>query len=604
METDLRQFHPRPDYRRNPYFLLDGEWDFCPDPQDVGITKQWPHKDNFPFHIKVPFHVESQYSGVEVNQDCQVLWYLKRFDHPLTAGNQKPSLIDPSHQRVHVIIGAVDYHCTIYVNGEKIGEHQGGYTPVRVDITDHLQDKNILVLRVEDSLSPAQVRGKQTFLTNKPFFVWYPQVRGVWQSVYLEIAGQNEIKPYQYQYEYLTQKLTISLPMEVFPGDYTLSVKMWYEGKELLGQAIDLFISNQSSEKDKQKQRIQSKLALSINNPRLWSAESPHLYDISFTLTDKENRICDYVESYIGLRQVEWKAKKIWINGELFYHKFLLNQGYFPGGDYTPQDWTSFEHDILLAKDLGFNGFRMHQKIENPRFLYDCDRLGFYIWEEMPSFYYNNKSIRKQYKIELQEMLERDAMHPSIICWVIFNESWGISRVVSSRIQKKQVRDCVQLTRSFDPTRPVVDNSGWEHVDTDIVDYHHYLPSLQKCKKLYQDLQKTTHLNFGLKNAHTLFIPLVPNGKSIFVPGSRYKGQPIIISEYGGFGFAFYQTKEKKEMITHIEEYTQEIINNDFIAGFCYTQFADTFQEKNGLFTENRALKVDKESLQKLLSQK
>jgi len=256
------------------------------------------------------------------------------------------------------------------------------------------------------------------------------------------------------------------------------------------------------------------------------------------------------------------------------------------------------EDDILSIKTLGYNGARIHEKVESPYFSYLCDRLGLMTSFEMPSFYLPSKKAFARYENELKELIYRDSTHPSCVMRMLFNETWGVWGMYGKKTKTRRfVLAMCDLAKRMDPTRPVIDNSGWEHLKTDIADFHHYLRNASLAREVYEKIRKDKEeILFGFSLRRMLAFYLrnqVPSKtRPIFLEKAAAKENvPLFLSEYGGFGW--YDTEKKDGVIESIEEYTHDIIASGLFCGYCYTQLYDVGAEVNGLLTFDRVLKVD-----------
>ncbi len=580
-----RPEHPRPDFERDNWQNLNGEWDFSFDPGDRGLSESWHERDSLPDKITVPFPVESELSGVAEKRPPEVMWYLRRFD-------LDPSLEWPGKTpgRLYVNFGAVDYEATVWLNGEKLGGHIGGYTPFSFDISGSVKPAgNVLALRVKDSLDRMQVRGKQS-PTGKPYLIMYTTVSGVWQTVYLERRGDPHIK----NYRFVPNEDLSGGVFELDTSGYTDEVR----------PVLEIIAPDGCRERicDVTWTGMKARWKTELTEP--WSPDNPTLYRVNLSLVSKSGRTVDEVRGYVGMRSIKVEGNQVLLNGEPFYQKLLLDQGYFPGGIYTPKDDEAMRADVETYKLMGFNGLRKHQKIEDPRFLYWCDKLGLVVWEEMPSLGFGvprgvPEKMMGRFDQEWMEAIGRDYNHPCIIAWTVFNENWGIAHSLFGGRSEKWARDAVKRTRRADPTRLIVDNSGSWHFDSDIWDFHHYLSTAEKSRDLYEkyDFKKGDHVGLGW-----YFLKLLSGDALIpvFMPGEDYGGQPIIVSEYGGFGF--YPTKGQ-DLLTQYRDYTLMMKNFPQIKGYCYTQPYDVEQEKNGLMTFDRRPKVPIEEIKAINDQ-
>jgi hypothetical protein len=435
-----------------------------------------------------------------------------------------------------------------------------------------------------------QARGKQT--TTVSHGIIYTKVTGIWQTVWLERAGDPYLKSFRF------------IPAQDLRGG---TFKLEIAGTKQCASAEVEISPWDGRRENAQRVPVRDGEALWFcNNPRPWSPEHPNLYRVSIILRDASAMVSDQVDSYVGIRTVQTNAGRVLLNGRDFYQKLVLDQGYFPGGLYTPRDDGAMKNDIEMFKRMGFNGLRKHQKIEDPRFLYWCDVSGLVVWEEMPSLGLGVPTdvpaeAKKRFREEWLQVIERDRNHPCIITWTIFNENWGIVPMPSRPPIREWAYDMVAKTRAADPTRPVVDNSGGWHFDTDIFDFHHYLPTVARARRLYD---KYSQLMPGDHIGHSWYSLQAAGGSLIipnFYPGVPYKGQPIILSEYGGFGF--YPAHERKTFLELYEEYTLALRDYPFIVGYCYTQPYDVLQERNGLMTFEREPKLAPEDIKAINDQ-
>ena len=559
--------YPRPDLGRESYILLDGEFQFEYDSRNVGKKKNWFGDPDFTKKIIAPFPPQSESSGICDKNPPNIIWYAKRFEI-------KENFLE---DKVLLHFGAVDYYTEVYLNGNHIGSHTGGYIPFCFEIEKYLkQDKNLLVVRVYDSLSPFMARGKQNVI-KKPIFVFYTPISGIWQSVWLEKIGRIYLKNFRVITDIDKKLAEFSVNLKGEIGNFNLEVEITTPDNKVLKKNFQL---------KKGAEEEEFKFKLEFDKIHTWSPEDPNLYGLKFLI--KKDKSTDLVKSYFGFRKIEVKGDKIYLNNNYLYQKLILNQGYFKKGIYTPQNYEEFKKDVELIKEMGFNGLRMHQKIENKKFLFWCDYKGLLVWDEMPSFYFYSKKARKNWFKQYKELIERDFNHPCVIVWIPFNESWGVMHVVILRGIRNFLKEIYEWTKKADPTRLVIDNSGFDHVRSDIIDIHHYLEDIDRCREFYKKISKGKGLEFSFIN----LIKSLSPGKSshpTLCPGVKYNNEPIIISEYGGFGF--YKTKDK-DLLKQFSEYTKEIENCPKIQGYCYTQFTDVEQEANGLLTIERKTKI------------
>jgi len=572
--------YPRPDLVRERFQSLAGEWDLEYDPEDEGLSEGWFRDPAFSRKITVPFCVESEASGVGDIDPPAVLWYAKRFTQDLP---------DPPGQTL-LHFGAVDYRARVWLNGRLLGEHAGGYTPFRFEVRDVLEKNNLLVVRVEDLLDPSQPRGKQSQF-GVPFSVFYETVTGIWQPVWLERAGTIYLDGYRVYPDLRTGAVRIVCRLAGGQGDAEVKVEATAPDGRVL--------TERTHARKSDGEVVEAQLILDFGGLFPWSPGEPALYGLHFTVTSGGSR--DEVQGYFGARTIEARDGDVWLNGERLYQKLMLHQGYYPEGHYTPVDPALFREDIERVKAFGFNGLRMHQKIEAPLFLFWADILGALVWEEMPSAYEFGAPMQEALEREWREAVDRDFNHPSIITWVPFNESWGVGLgmipILVFPEAKEYLKQVYRLTRAWDPTRLVIDNSGYDHTsETDVVDVHHYLRTLEQCESLYRELEDLYTYEWSPLRWLTSMIGA--SNQNVFAWEEGYSGQPVIISEYGGFGF--YDVEEDRSLIENYRAYTELIREQDHLDGYCYTQFSDTYQEENGLLDATRNPKVPPEEIRRI----
>lgn len=569
--------HPRKIFRRDKWKSLNGEWDFCFDDEQKFYTpndiKQWTHK------IIVPYAPETPASGIGDTGYHQRVWYQRTFS------------IKRTESRLMLHFGAVDYQAKVWLNGQYVGLHEGGHTPFKFDITNYLIDgeEQVITLCAEDDpLDLTKPRGKQDWQRD-PHSIWYPRTTGIWQTVWVEEIASTYIE--KFRSTPLLERWEIGC--EVFiagPCD---------DGLEL---RATLKCGNQVLAKDTYKvihKEVHRRIALSdpgiddFRNELLWSPEKPTLIDVELELWHKDKKI-DTVHSYTALRSVTYNRDRFMLNGRPYYLRLILDQGYWPDTFMTPPSQDAIKKDIEVVKAAGFNGVRKHQKIEDPDFLYWADKMGLLVWGEMPSAYrFTHESVQRLTR-EWLEVMERDMNHPCIVTWVPFNESWGVPDLADKIPHQSCVQALYHLTKTLDPTRPCIGNDGWESTSTDIIGVHDYDDQPQRLLKKYA----TT----GHQSVAEILNRYRPGGRVITVEGYAHRGQPVMLTEFGGISFVEPDHEIKKtwgysaantshEFRRRYEDLMNAIHRIELFAGFCYTQFTDTFQEANGLFKADRTPK-------------
>ncbi len=574
-----RPEYPRPHFARSLWFNLNGEWEFAFDDEEEGLRLGWQDGRQLPSSIIVPFAYQTPLSGVNDKAIHEVVWYARSFELP-----------EEFYKRDLLLnFGAVDYACTVWINGQEVGHNRGGHIPFQFDIAPYLKSgANRLTVRVEDRQDPEQPRGKQSF-TGLPEGIDYYCTTGIWQTVWLEPVPSMRIEELRVNTDAKRNLLEVTVFLHAPSAAWRVEVEVLEDGKRV---AIG----------EDQTAVATGRVAITIPYAKLWSPESPHLYDLQVRLYDGD-KLLDEVASYVGLRGIELRNGKILINGKPTYLKMVLDQGFWPDGLLTAPSDEALQADIGWTKMFGFNGARKHQKIEDPRWLYWCDRLGLLVWEEMPNAREWSSKAEDLLSAEWENAVRRDFNHPCIICWVPVNESMGFPGLSQEHFgQYAFIERMVRVTRRLDSTRPVIDNDGWEHTDiTDICAIHDYTPSSERLSTRYEETLKSGELP-----------PKVWVDKPLFARGSRYRGQPIVLSEIGGFLtiptdvppdkrdllYRFYASFESpEELLEKYRDLMRGISSLKFLAGFCYTQLTDIEQEINGILTYDRRPKVPAEAI-------
>ncbi|MDD5860466.1 MAG: glycoside hydrolase family 2 TIM barrel-domain containing protein [Eubacteriales bacterium] len=568
--------YPRPQLVRPEWTNLNGEWDFAFDRRDVGKAEKW--NVHFPQSQKivVPFTYETKLSGIGIEKDVNVVWYHRKL--PV-------SRKDLSNERLILHMEGCDYYSEIYVNGVMTGSHTGAYSRANYDITDALDDnENYLTVRIEDSRDKSQPRGKQRWLDDN-YGCWYVQTTGIWKTVWLEKVPSVYIQALRLTPS--AKKCCVDFDMEVnqLPVDnekYVAQFRIMDGEKEINTVSLAL-----------EQKKVSGRCFLygsELHNwgIKLWSPEHPNLYDIEVTLVRDEQAV-DKVYSYFGLRDICCSKGQILLNGVPLYERLILDQGYWKDSGLTPPSEEALIEDIDKTLALGYNGVRKHQKVEDERYLYWADVKGLLVWSEVGAFYdFTEKSIT-DFTQQWIEIVRENYNHPCIITWTPFNESWGIRQVKTNRQEQEFTEGIYYLTKSLDSTRPVIANDGWEHTISDIITIHDYAEDGDEFYRHYMN-----HIQEILKNER-----FPSREKAAFADGYEYKGQPIMITEYGGIAFQTdkgwgygNQVSDEKEFLNRFKNITEAIKRIPWCCGYCYTQLTDVQQEVNGLLSENRAYKV------------
>jgi beta-galactosidase/beta-glucuronidase len=562
--------YPRPQLVRSAWQTLDGAWDFALDPDAVWRS---PSAVSFSRTITVPFTPETEASGIGETGFFRACWYRRTFSAPLAA-----------QQRLLLHFGAVDYACRVWLNGALLGEHLGGYTPFHFDVTEHLSDgEQTLIVRAEDDPKDlAKPRGKQDWQL-EPHAIWYPRTTGIWQSVWLEPVPRTRIGRLAW-----TPNLV----------RWEVGIEAWLAGdrQDDLRLEVELLAAGRLLARDSYAvtaHEVHRRIALSdpgiddSRNELLWSPESPRLIDATVRLIGKDGGVLDEIASYTALRSIGVEGDRVVLNGRPYAMRLVLDQGYWTTCGLTAPDDDALRRDVELAKAMGFNGVRKHQKIEDPRYLYWADHVGLLVWEEMPSAYRFTERAVDRVLREWSDAIKRDLSHPCIVAWVPLNESWGVPNLPNNPVERHYVQALYHLTKTLDPTRLVVGNDGWESVATDLIGIHDYDAEPTRIAHRYKGDRRKPHL---LRQER-------PGGRVLFVGEPPPGEHPIVLSEFGGIAlerpgtWGYTQCASPDELARRYRALMHVVSTVGMFTGFCYTQFADTYQEANGLLRDDRTPK-------------
>lgn len=564
-----RPEHPRPQFRRDTWLNLNGTWTFSFDFGQSGYDRGLENSTGFADTIVVPFAPESELSGVGHKGFIPAMWYHRRVRIPETwVGN-----------RICLHFGAVDFRCEVFVDGQSLGEHWGGYTPFAFDLTSFAQpgDTCDLVVAVhDDTRSISQSTGKQSrqYASHGCF---YTRTTGIWQTVWLEAVSPAGLQQCSIVPDYDGDRFCFQPVFYKEYNGYKFRVIV-LEGHVRVAQAT-VPASNGKS------------CSVHLHTPHAWSPSDPFLYDLLLQVLDDQGNMVDQVKSYAGMRKIHIEGNHLYLNNDPLYLRFALNQGFFPRGVYTAPRQNDYRRDIQLAQRAGFNGVRCHEKAFDPRFHYWADRMGFLTWVESPAVGRSLGDIEfaRNFLSEWRELILRDRNHPSVIAWVPFNETHG-PRTGDMAQHNRLLRDVYDLTKILDPTRPVNDASGRYHIKTDLWSVHLYRISPDSMRRL--------------------LTPDPETGMYVHSPQyeTDYTGQPYFVDEYGGIKWVTGEPYSRaswgwtavdtlSQFYKHLEALTDVILSFDTINGFCYTQLYDVEQEQNGIYTYDRQDKFDMERI-------
>ena len=576
--------HPRPQLRR-PFISLDGPWRFA-----WGAPGPWTDE------IVVPFAPETPASGLGGPQRASTCWYERAF--------AAPALGDGERLLLH--FGAVDREADVWVDGHHVARHEGGYTPFHADVTEAIGGSGAggggeHVVRVRAHDDPADLaapRGKQDW-HEEPHKIWYPRTTGIWQSVWLEVVGAVRIDALHWRPDVPDWSLGLDARVEGVAGtgrELALHVTLTH-GERLLAREVH-HVDPATGEARRRVGLVDGGID-DVREALMWSPENPTLIDARLELRDaRDGALLDRVDSYTAMRSVRVERGRFLLNERPLHLRLVLDQGYWPQSGLTPPSLEAIERDVALTQALGFNGVRKHQKLEDPRFLRVADERGLLVWAELPSAYRFTERAADRLTRTWLEAVERDRSHPCVIAWVPVNESWGVPDLPRSARQRDLVAALFHLARALDGDRPVVGNDGWEIDDHgDLICVHDYAGAEAIAARFASDART---LDQVLEEDR-------PGRRLLLLEGARRGGRPVVLSEFGGIAFTPAAAEEATwgyDRVRSAEDLTKTYTSllaavhaAEGLAGFCYTQLTDTYQEANGLLTAEREPKAPLEAL-------
>lgn len=581
--------HPRPQLRRD-WSGLDGTWAFA---WDRGAGWRLPGEVVYDARIEVPFAPETPASGLGVVEPWRACWYRRAFvAPPLGEG-----------ERLLLQFGAVDHAATVWVDGVEVVRHEGGYTPFAADVTEALgtaEEHELVVRAVDDPLDMQQPRGKQDW-REAPHMIWYPRTTGIWQRVWLEVVPATRIA---------------SLHWRPSVGDWAIAIEARVEGGAAAGAAeagapaepLDLAVTLRVGDRVLARDvygvdgdgEVTRRISLpdagifSERDELLWSPRSPTLIDAELELRRADGSVLDRVASYTALRSVAVERDRFLLNDQPLTLRLVLDQGYWPETGMTPPSLEAIERDVELTQALGFNGVRKHQKLEDPRFLRVADERGLLVWEELPSAYRFGTRAAELLTRTWTEAIERDRSHPCIVAWLPVNESWGVPNLPGDARQRALVDALRSLAIALDGDRPALGNDGWELDASDLLGIHDYGEAHVLRARYAGGLDRV------LREEHL-------SRRRLLLDGAARDGRPVVLSEFGGIAFTdaeeesgtwgYDRVRSAAEFVERYAGVLAEVHAIGGLAGFCYTQLTDTYQEANGLLRADRTPKAPLEAL-------
>ncbi|MFJ2953420.1 glycoside hydrolase family 2 protein [Streptomyces sp. NPDC087270] len=628
--------YPRPMLCREQWSSLDGEWDFGYDDAGVGERESWfaaggpaegdpaegdpaeggpgAGADPFDRRITVPFPPEAPASGVGETGRHPVVWYRRRVPHAvLVPDGPAESAAD---RRALIHFGAVDHRARVWLDGRLVAEHVGGQAPFTADVTDALRPgaaEHVLVVRAEDDpVELAQPRGKQDW-QERPHAVWYERTTGIWQSVWTESVPARHIAELAWTTDPargVTAEVTFARP----PATPLAVDVVIRRGDQVLAETSAVLRGRRA--------RIDVEIPALRNGidreQLVWRPEHPVLLDARVTVRDPDEAgtgagagagasagaVVDQVDSYVGVRSVGVGRGAFLLNGHPYYVRSVLNQGYRPRTLLANAGTGELRREVELTKAMGFNATRIHQKAEDPRFLFWADRLGLLVWGETAATYDFCGEAVETLTREWLDLVHRDRSHPSVVTWVPINESWGITDLARDPAQRHFSVALANLTRALDPTRPVVSNEGWEHADSDILGVHDYTADPARLTARYGDAAAFDAVLAGPGPSGRV-LSLTAAQAERFAAGDA----PLMVTEFGGLSlradegdFAYTYTSSDTQYAALLREMFGALLRSPLVAGFCYTQFMDTAQETNGLLFDDGTPKLPLESISEIVT--
>lgn len=614
-----RPEHPTPHWVRpgHEWKNLNGEWAFGFDDDDKGLDAGWWKWDGekagpFGHSITVPYAHQTKLSGIHDTGVHEVVWYGCTLSKPTSISEDVRALLH---------FGAVDYEAQVWVDGHKVAEHCGGHVPFHCDITPYLLNAKSnavpLVVRARDSpYDVTQPRGKQ-YWDKQIEGIWYYPTTGIWQTVWLEYApkvridrailradiddGTLSVRADLLNVSSTTIKDTQGACLQV---DVSLKGMPIGSGSSLISNeteqvSVSIGVRVPGLEVPLSLRKVVEKGAWK-KGIALWSPDHPNLYDVKLSLVSAKGKMIDTVETYAGMRKIHIQNGKIYLNNERFFQALSLDQGYWPNAGLTAPSDEDLRIDIERMKAIGMNGCRKHQKVEDPRFMYWADRIGYVVWGEMPSPQTFSQKAMVRLEREWVEAMFAQINFPCIISWTPFNESWGVDDLLTQQRQRDWVKTIYLLTKTLDPTRLAIGNDGWEQQrdSTDVVGFHDYAE--------HHILEKTA--------ASMTMILMPKSGRNIILAPDTYAGQPVLCTEFGGVSlkkegkgardWGYNEAHDEQDLVARMRGLVNGLVDGGICQGYCYTQTTDTEQEVNGILTIDRAYKVNKDDLHGIFSRR
>jgi beta-galactosidase/beta-glucuronidase len=595
--------YPRPTMCREQWSALDGRWEFAWDDEDRGLAERWhdiARAEVFTEEIVVPFPPESPASGLGRREFHPVVWYARSVTH-------RDFVPDGAEdRRVILHFGAVDHDADVWVDGHHVARHSGGQTPFSADVTNALassEEHRIVVRAEDDPVGPDQARGKQDW-RERTRGIWYERTTGIWQSVWAECVAVDRCEEVWWDADVSSGLLHGQVLLSRRPRVATVLEVTVRLGEEVLAEQTTL-VHDRVVGLDV---RIDALRHGQDRARLLWSPEQPTLVDVALCLRDHASgQVVDEVASYAGLRVVSVDGGVFRLNDQPYYVRSVLDQGYRPETHLASRSDEELRREVETIKALGFNSVRIHQKCEDPRWLFWADRLGLLVWGESASAYAFSASAVEQFVTEWMAIVRRDRSHPCVVAWVPVNESWGVQDIAGSAAQQNYARSLAALTRSLDPSRPVLSNEGWEHVDSDILGLHDYSDA-EEMGQRYADRSSIADVVLRGRTPHGRRPILSGEQERAFLAGET----PLMITEFGGISlvaggerddaWGYSNAGSADEYADLLRAQFEALRASAEVVGYCYTQFMDTGQETNGLLFADGTPKLPVEVIREIVT--
>lgn len=560
--------HHDPSCFREGTIDLCGPWKFKFDKKDEGLLNHFEKGLDEATIINVPYPYQAKASFInKVDEHIDVMWY------------EKDLHVNKIHKHMILTFYAVDYKSTLFINDKYVGVHEGGYDHFSYDIAPFIKvGHNKIVMRVEDYHHIDQIRGKQRW-QDESFECFYLDTSGITLPVVLDCYDDEYISFFSLRGDYLNKVCRTYFEISN-DEQFEIEVDIYDKDGHLVTPILNSKIEGKAH------------FDIDVNDIASWSHECPTLYDVKIFLK-RNDVVIDEILSYVGFVNYESKGERIYINDKDTYLKLVLDQGYFPQTMTTPSEAQIIE-DLELILKAGFNGLRKHEKIESPLYYYYLDLYGLYSWQECPSPMAFSSCSKRNIESQFTRIVKQHMSHPSIMTYVIYNESWGINAISRNREIELHAIEMYEKIKSIVPDRFVISNDGWEHTKSDLITFHNYLENEHE---MYEYFPK------GVLNIIDNSKPFATQDKRMFVgENNKYGGEPIILSEFAGIAFADSSTSDwgygdkvsgEEAFISRYESLLNFLLKEKHIRGFCATQLSDVESEKNGFYTFDRKQKID-----------